>query len=176
MKLVGSMAEELETWKVCPPFPRVRALDDAAQKQRGLWSVMCWERTHVVIEDGRMKGSKVEKLHVKASKVAAAADGSTQTKGLQLDDRLIKGGGNALVTSQLTLQAKEHQRINLIICEVADGVSDFHTKQNRDQRSVKECRDRSVEMTTGGFTSQLVGLLRKLVDSWGVVESRLRHA
>ena len=70
--------------RVC--MARYGAALAAARKLRPFWSLQFWERTHYVIEEGMLKGNKVEKLLLKGADVDAAAEGSTGVSGLSVDD------------------------------------------------------------------------------------------
>ena len=93
------------------------------------------------------------KLGLAKKDADGAEDKSTNPhKGLLVEDKAIQqASSNGIAISVMTLQQPHHIRVVNIICEVATPMSDFHTMQNRNLRSIIECKEHSVAMIVGGY-------------------------
>ena len=120
---------------------RYGAINHAAEQNRGLWSVHLWERTFVALESDFLNSRRHAALRLKDSVVADGEHGSTSsTKGLLLDDRVIRGAAsNAVGISVMTLERRDHQRVVDVVCEISKPLTAFHTEQSREARSVNAC-------------------------------------
>ena len=97
---------------------------NALMKARGFWSLKLWERSFVALEAGLMKGEVYEKATIKKDDVDKAAASSTSgPPALALHDKAIRGAGNAVLMSQMTLEIPKHQMAMLALCASAQGRS-----------------------------------------------------
>ena len=174
------MVVELETYGGIT-FPRTRALEDevwdyakernqtgamnrrrsmarygdplrASMALRAHWTLMLWERQFCAIETDILAGKFVTTLRLREDE--KLADGTTGAQGGQ-EQAIKRCGGSALLMSVLTLREDHHRRLVDMYTAIAEPRSQFHSDQNKAQRSAEGCSSWMQKMAKGGFVSHL---------------------
>ena len=138
----------------------------AALKQRNYWSVQLWERSFVAIENDHLWKKGGSKVSVHARHAQGIESASTSQKPFQFDDKVVRGmSSDAVAMSVYTLQSREHQRALDTVCAVSKCLSTYHSYQNAKQRSVDDCEQFIVEVSSFGFIRHLQTIMMTLVDA-----------
>ena len=112
-------------------------LHQAGQSLR-TWHIECWERTFLALECDMLKGKKFETLVIKAGQADNIKEGnnSTSSARLAIDDRTLRAcAQNAVAISVMMLSDPKNKRLVSMIYHFSLPLLQWHTAQNKAQRS-----------------------------------------
>jgi hypothetical protein len=137
------------------------------------WTVMMWERTHLAIESGALRGKALaDRIAKHVARAASSSDYNNSTDGrrISLEDKALRACcASAVAISVMTLQETVHRRTVEIIVRAGEPLNRWHTLQNRCLRNVSETKVWVMSQLSSDFMNHVCEFPALLVDPSAVV-------
>lgn len=120
------------------------------------WHVTLMKYTWLCLESGQVSTKRVANLNIKAPPPEQGDRATTSSNRPDFAERALRGSAqNAMVLACLILGERRNCRLTRVICLATGPLHEWHSKQNKAQRSSKECLVWLVSQASGEFVQSL---------------------
>lgn len=142
-------------------------------KQVPMWEVDEFERTYCALEFDFLGNKGLSKLIIHGEARASVEDGEeggqTGANRPTVDDAVLRSVAcNAVAISQLLLSDRSNQRHCEILSLSARVLKEWHTEQNKEQRSAAGAKKWAVGQVQGGYMQMCASILSLVADADGL--------